>query len=173
MDGLRRPRRWVNLTWTGGQDNADRGRLRALRQIINLRKTHPTINTFSRRILRQYHVANRDYPAQVRALQSWMQGNIGWILEPGDQFVDPIWTLYNGWGDCDCHSALFGALLESIRIPTNLTILRRNGRGVHVFVKVGFPTHQPRVWIPAETSLIKPLGWSPVNAPRSELRQVV
>jgi len=147
--------------------------MRALRAIINHAADHPTINTVARRILRRYHTPDRDQFAQARALHAWVQGNIKWVPEKGDKFVHPIWTLYNGAGDCDCHVALLGALLESIRIPVKLYILRRGGRSIHVYLKVGLPGIRPRRWIPAETSLRKPFGWDPQTADPSELRNIM
>lgn len=166
------PWRWQRRRWHGTHEQIDRHRIHTLRQIVDHAKDHPAIRHTALRILRAYLAPARDHRAQARAIQAWVQSNIPWVAEPGDQFHHPLRTLLSGGGDCDDHATLTASLLEAIRLPTRLVIMKRNGRGVHVYPAVGLPPRAPTEWIPCETSLPGvPLGWDPTTASADEIRQ--
>ena len=164
---------WRRISWRGSGDQIDQGRMRALRQMINKGAMNPIVRAVALRILRQYQVPARAQASQARAIQGWVQSNILWIPERGDQFFEPLRTLWTGGGDCDCHAALIGALLEAIRIPVKITIMQRRGIGVHVYCKVGLPAGFPRRWVCVETSLPVPFGWDPAQASPAEIRKML
>ena len=123
------------------------------------------------RILRSYQAPSRDRPAQARAIQSWVQSNLLFVPEPFDTWMDPLRTMWVGGGDCDDHAIALGALVEAVRIPTRIVVLRRGGRGFHVFLEAGFPDRNPRQWVPIETVLPVPFGWDPRHATPEEVRR--
>lgn len=146
--------------------------MRQLRRMVNKASREPMIRGLAIRILRSYLVPAREFQQQAEAIQGWVQSNVLYVNEPGDMFVDPIRTLLWGGGDCDDHTTLTASLLESIRIPTKLAILQRNGRSVHVFPKVGLPPRNPRRWIPVETTYPVGFGWNPATADPEVLRRM-
>lgn len=172
LEPLGWPWSWSRKTWAGSGNRVDRGRMGALRSLIRKRSRDPRIRAVALRILRLYMVPARAHWRQARALQGWMQSDITWVPEKGDQFFDPLKTLQIGAGDCDCQAALLGSMLESIGLPTRLSIVQKNGLGVHVFVKVGLPPRNPRRWIPVETALPVPMGWDPSKASPEEIRRL-
>lgn len=115
------------------------------------------IRAMALRILRQAGAPSRDRRRQVRAIQRWIQREILFIPEAGDVWYTPIRTLWIGGGDCDDHAIVLASLLESLRIPTSITILRRDGRGFHVYVRARIDGS----WVPAETTIRAALGWDP------------
>ena len=123
------------------------------------------------RILRSYHAPSRDRIAQAGAVQSWVQANLLYVPEPGDIWMDPLRTLWSGGGDCDDHAIVVASLLGSLRIPARFVVLRRRGRGFHVFVEAGFPDRNPQRWIAVETVIPVPFGWDPRQAGPEELRR--
>jgi transglutaminase-like putative cysteine protease len=125
------------------------------------------------RILRSYQVPNRDDVGQARAVHSFVQSNILYVNEPGDIWYDPLRVLWMGGGDCDDHAIVTAALLEALAFKTKITVLRRNGRGFHVYCLVGLPRRNPSRWVPVETTLGVPFGWDPRKAKSSALRMVV
>lgn len=124
------------------------------------------------RILKSYQIPDRAYEQQARAIHHFVQRQLAYVNEPEDLWMDPIRVLWTGGGDCDDHAIVLSTLLEAIALPTRLVVLRRNGRGFHVFVEVGLPRRFPTRWIPAETTLPVRFGFDPRTARRSQLRAV-
>lgn len=62
--------------------------------------------------------------------------------EFGDVFAHPNDTLKHG-GDCDDLTILLLAGIMAMGIPCCPDVVIRNGNGVHVRVRVGFPPHNP------------------------------
>ncbi len=131
------------------------------------------IRSVALRILRARGAPSRRPAAQARAIQEWVQSNVLYVNEPGDIWYDPLRTLFNGAGDCDDMAVLVASLLETLRIPSRLVVLRKGGRGYHVFVEVGLPPKSPTRWIPVETVLRVPMGWDPRDADPREIRKFV
>jgi len=125
------------------------------------------------RVLRTYRVPNRDDEGQARAIQAFVQHNILYVNEPGDIWYDPLRVLWMGGGDCDDHAILTAALLEALAFKTKISVLRRAGRGFHVYCLVGLPRKAPRRWVPVETTMNVPFGWNPEKAKSQTLRLVV
>jgi len=124
------------------------------------------------RILKTYQVPDRAFAQQARAIHHFVQHRLSYVNEPEDLWMDPLRVLWTGGGDCDDHAIVLASLLEAIALPTRLVVLRRRGRGFHVFVEVGFPRKAPARWMPAETTLPVPFGWNPRKADRRALRSV-
>jgi hypothetical protein len=172
------PRAALDHTWTfqrvefDGAD-PDRERIQALRSIIKEYREHPTIHAFAVRILRQGGARARDYAQQARIIHGWVQRNLLFVHEAGDMFTCPDRVLFQGGGDCDCHTAVVGSLLETVRIPANIVVLRRNGRGFHVYAEAKIPPNGRGRWVPMETTLPVPMGWDPRKASPDEIRRLV
>ena len=168
LAALGRRWKWRRKVWRTAED---RGRLAELRRIVEAHKIHPVIRAMAIRILRSYRAPSRDRHAQARAIQAWVQSNLLYIPEPGDTWMDPLRTLWIGGGDCDDHAIVVASLLEAIRIPTRFVVLRRRGRGFHVYAEAGFPDRRPATWVPVETVLPVPFGWDPKHATPEEMRR--
>jgi hypothetical protein len=153
--------RYRELRWTGTPDEIDYGRARVLLSIIRKAARDPVLHAFTLRLLKSAGVQPRDNMRQIRAIQRFVQCQVGWVPEAGDMYYHPLITLQNGFGDCDDLCTLAGAMMETIKIPVRVRILRRNGIGVHTFPAAGYPIKAPSEWIPVEVSLRVPLGWDP------------
>jgi len=159
------------LHWTRDEDH---GRMAALRALTDKGKLDPMIRGFALRILRMYQTPPRDYLQALRAIAAWVQGNITYHNEPDDTYYDPRWTLYLGGGDCDDVAILTAALIEAgTRIPTRFKVLRRGGRGFHVYVEAGLPPKNPKTWLAVETVLPLPVGCDPMKIAAQRLRKLV
>lgn len=132
--------------------------------------TSPVVASVAARALRQGGAVPRDYTGHARILHGWVQRNILYLHEGGERFTDAERVLFSGAGDCDCQVIALGSLLGSIRLDARPVVLRRNGRGYHVFAEVKLPPRSPVFrWVPAETSIPVPFGWDPRNAGPREI----
>lgn len=141
-----------------------RDKIRTLRGLVDEGAADPRICELASRIA--LGAPLRDDAAEAQALLSWVQENIRYTEEGTETFRTASYTAEHGYGDCDDSSVLFGALCESIAIPVALQVIsKRTGvfrfEPLHVFCLVGLPRRNPLEWVPAETTLPRPLGWDP------------
>lgn len=126
--------------------------------------------------------ASRDYQRQTAAILAWVQANIRYYNETGEQLQDPFYTLRQTFGDCDDMSLLVAAMLESLKIEWRFVLSGRdrNGRAVrwidghkfprkakftHIYVVAGYPPFQPTTWVFCDATMkTAPLGWDVVGA---------
>lgn len=135
--------------------------------------THdPLVRAVTLRLLRLYDVPARAYAEQAAAIQHWIQRNLLYVHEPADQWYTARRVLWMGGGDCDDLAILAGSMCGAIRLPSRVTILQKQGKGVHVYTKVGLPPLSPDRWVPMECTMRVPFGWNPLHATPEELRRV-
>ena len=146
--------------------------MQILRTMICQGEHDPLVRAVTIRVLRLYDVRARDYAQQAAAIQHWIQRNILYVHEPGDQWYTARRVLWLGGGDCDDLAILAASMCGAIRLPSRLAILQRNGRSFHVYSKVGLPPNHPTRWATMECTLRVPFGWDPTKATRAELRRV-
>lgn len=181
----------------------DPKRMEIIRQIAMMRGRDPRIASLAVDIIKKAGVQPRDYKGQAAALLAWVQDpkNVYYINEPGERLQDPIFTITNGWGDCDDQIIVLTALFESIRLPWKLVLagtrptgkkdregreIRKkvryiegakdfpaDGKWAHIFCMVGVPAFNPKQWFFCETTINKvPLGWDVIDGDKSYLPEL-
>ena len=166
--------------WQGYDDPK---RLEVIAHISKMRGRDPRIANLAANIIKGSGAKPREYKKQAAALLKWVQDpkNIYYLNEPGERLQDPIFTIKQGWGDCDDQVIVLCCLFESVRLPWKLVIAGVNPRGKkvrwiqgepfpqnctwsHIYCMVGIPTFVPSEWYFCETTIDKvPLGWDIVD----------
>lgn len=105
------------------------------------------------------HLAQRDRPAEVRALHEFVRDRIRYVRDPRavETLQAPERTLQIKAGDCDDKAILLAALLESIGHPSRFHAIgfaQDNFSHVYVETKLGAR------WLPLETTE----DWDPGRA---------
>jgi len=112
----------------------DPSKLAALRDLAEKHGRDPRLrNLVIQEVLRggMGEQAQRDYPRQAAALLKWVQDNILYVTESGEQLQSPAYTLRVKHGDCDDMAILLAAMAESIRMPWRYVLAgRHKGRPV-------------------------------------------
>ena len=107
---------------------------------------------------------------QIRDIQSWVQDNIMYVLDPTDSeggvelVQTPQVTLQKRVGDCDDQATLVAALLSVIGHPCRFIALGFQGQPLsHVLcqTKVGSSGRDSQDWCAVETIKPEPLGYMP------------
>lgn len=114
-------------------------------------------------------ITSERWVQQIRDVQSWVQNNIRYVLDPidadgGVELVQtPQATLQKRAGDCDDQAVLVATLLSCIGHPCRFIALGFNGQPLsHVLTqtKVG-NTGTASDWVAVETIKPEPLGFMP------------
>ena len=151
-------------TWT------DKGRLRVLRGFTQKYGRDPRIREFTVDVIRQAGVQPRDYPGQAAAILRWVQNNIYYINESGEQVQSPFYTLRKRYGDCDDQAIMIGAMAESVMLPWRFCLagtglgskaikhyeggpMPWSGTFSHIYVQLGWPPIKPTTWVSAEPTI--------------------
>lgn len=163
--------------WSGYDDPK---KLEVIRYIAQQRGRDPRIAKLAVDIIRKAGVKPRDYRGQAAALLKWVQDpkHVYYVNEPGERLQDPIYTIRNGFGDCDDQVMVLCAFFESVRLPWRLVISGRhnetkqkvrfiegdaypaNVTWAHIYCIVGDHSFQPRKWYFCEATVNGvPLGW--------------
>jgi transglutaminase-like putative cysteine protease len=79
---------------------SDRAKLSVLRDMAQVYGRDPRLRDIAVNIIRSAGAAPRDYKAQAAALLAWVQTNIYYVNEPGEQIASPWRTLEWRHGDC-------------------------------------------------------------------------
>lgn len=162
----------------GGYD--DPKKLEVIRAIALQRGRDPRIRKLAAKIIRKSKAQPREFKKQAAALLAWVQDpkNIYYLNEPGEQLQDPIYTIKNGYGDCDDQVIVLCSFFEACRLPWKLVISgrhRASGKKVrhiqggsyppnvswtHIYCMVGTPAFNPKRWFFCEPTVQGvPLGW--------------
>lgn len=132
--------------------------LKRMRDAVLQYKTAPAVRAQAVAIAQP--VRSKDWAGEARAVQRWVQTNIRYVRDVRgvETLQAPDYTLQVRAGDCDDHSMLVAALLESIGHPTQLVAGGRlPGRYVHVWAE----TLVGRKWVPVETTQPYAFGQRP------------
>jgi hypothetical protein len=174
--------------WKGYDDPK---RLEVIRHIAMMRGRDPRIASLAVDIIKKAKVKPRDYKGQAAALLKWVQNpkNVYYVNEPGERLQDPIFTIKQGWGDCDDQIMVLGAMFESIRLPWKLvlggvcngkkvryiegTAFPRGCKWAHIYAMVGDAPFNPTKWYFCETTVRGvQLGWDVVSGHKSYLPEL-
>lgn len=160
---------------------SDRAKLRFMRELVQTYGRDPRLRDIAIGIIRDAGAAPRDYKAQAAALLAWVQTNIYYVNEPGEQIATPWRTLQWRHGDCDDQSLLLASFAESISLPWRFVLAGRTlfGRKVkyiegswlfpftqfsHIYMQIGWPPFKPSTWMSAEPTLPHaPLGYDVID----------
>jgi hypothetical protein len=114
-------------------------------------------------------VANRDYPAQIRAVYDWVRRYIAFRGEHAETVQSPELTVRLAAGDCDCQATLLAALLGSIGFKTRFVTVAGDPEEPdefsHVYLEVRDRTSGQ--WVPLDTTDPNATpGWAPTKVTR-------
>ena len=174
--------------WKGYEDPR---RMEIIKKIAKMRGRDPRIANLAVTIIKKAKVPPRDYKGQASALLKWVQDpkNVYYVNEPGERLQDPIFTIKQGWGDCDDQVIVLTSLFESIRLPWKLVLGGTcNGKKVrhiegqkypkgcnwaHIYAMVGDAPFNAKKWYFAETTIQDvPLGWDVISGDRRYLPEL-
>ena len=162
----------------------DKRRLKMLAKMAREYGTDPRLRIFvANKVLVPAGVEPRNYRGQAAAMLRWVQENIYYTNEPGEQIQSPWWTLKVRTGDCDDLSVLLAAMAHSIGLHWRFVLAgrdpstgervrwtpgQRKPRGVrfyHIYLDLGWPPLiKPNSWAAAEPTIKNvPLGYDVVN----------
>ena len=148
-------------------------RVKAIRGMLVKGSTDPDIRMMTARLLSKkcganWCTAERDWEQEVRLIYDAVRKHVRYTRDPenADLFQHPFRTLQTGAGDCDCMSAVLGAMLMSVGYTVRLRVIQsiEAKDWNHIYVLVGMPPGDPEgmTWVPLDASVpgVKP-GWQP------------
>lgn len=157
----------------------DRGKLRILRKIAETYGRDPRMREFT--IQNVVNGMARDYPRMAASILQYVQANVQYFNEPGEQVQAPWYTLQKRFGDCDDMAVLIASMAESIALPWRFCLAGKGfaGRKVkyheggrmplmgefsHIYIQLGWPPFAPETWVSAEPTIPgAPLGYDVVD----------
>lgn len=116
-------------------------------------------------------VPNKAYAGEARAIKEWVRQNIRYTRDINgvETLQIPEKTLEFEQGDCDDHSILVAALLESIGHPARFRAISTGGSAFnHVYVETRIG---PR-WLSVETTENWPMGHVPPNVQKTMVEHI-
>lgn len=153
------PRQTLELIPTGPE--GVRKTLERMASIVRDYRKHPVIRQLAVEIRQAANVPSKDYLGEVKALHRFVREWIRYVKDVRDveTLQTPVRVLQNRAGDCDDQSMLLASLLESLGHPTRFVAMgfERPDHYQHVLAE----TLIGRNWVAAETTLERPVGWSP------------
>lgn len=168
---------YAHKGWAGMRDSS---KMRALRELAVTYGNDPRMRWFTASVLRRAHVDFRDYERVAATLLAWVQNNITYTNEPGEQIQAPWWTMRYLTGDCDDMAILLASMAQSVRLPWKFALGGRDRKGnavryidgdkeprgvnySHIYLYLGWPPFKPTQWAAAEPTLRgAPLGYDVV-----------
>lgn len=132
-------------------------------RIVREYRRNPTIRQLAVEVRQAARVPAKDWLGEVRALHRFVRSYITYVRDVRnvETLQTPLRTLENRAGDCDDQSMLLASLLEALGHPTRFVAMGFGGpqQYSHVLAETLVGTR----WVPAETTLDRPVGWSPPN----------
>lgn len=117
-------------------------------------------------------IDEKDYWGEVRAVFNWVRANVRYVrdIHRIDLFQQARRTIQTRSGDCDDYNILIAALLMTIGYPVrSKTIQTKDSEDWnHIYLQVGLPPGNPRVWKTLDASVPRPAGW---EAPSSIIKR--
>jgi transglutaminase-like putative cysteine protease len=132
-----------------------------MRQIVRAAVRDPRMVARNKAIEITRGVASKDFRGEIETVYDWVDRNIRFVKDINgiETLQTPTRTLQLEVGDCDDHSILLSALLESIGHPTRFVAVGFSpGNFSHVLTE----TRLGGRWIPLETTVPGAhIGWYP------------
>jgi len=170
MQGERRDtgKIWHVRGWHGW---SDRRKLRKLRELAEQYGHDPKMRWFVVQKVLRGSAEPRDYRSQAAAILSWVQNNIYYANEAGEQIQSPWATIREKTGDCDDMAVLIVAMATSIGLPNRYVLAGRDRKGksvryaegrrappagvnfFHIYCDMGWPPMKPTTWAAAEPTI--------------------
>ncbi len=159
---------WHVRGWHGW---SDRKKIRKLRDLAEQYGNDPKMRWFVVQKVLMGSAQPRDYPAQAQAILSYVQNEIFYVNEPGEQIQSPWATLREKNGDCDDMALLIASMATSIALPNRYVLggRTRDGKAVryaegrrapprgvnfyHIYTDLGWPPFKPTTWMAAEPTV--------------------
>lgn len=155
----------------------DRTRVKFLRQMAEADGESPELRAWVvNTVLKPAGAAPHDHKAQAAAMLKWVQDNIYYVSEPGEQIQTVSSTLRRRFADCDDSAIVLAAMAHSVGLPFRFCLAgtgrdgkpgrwcegeRWNGvRATHIYVQLGTPAlSRNPAWYSAEPTIAGlPLG---------------
>lgn len=110
-------------------------------------------------------IPGKNWNAEIKAIFDYVRNNIRYQKDiVGIETVQtPEQTLTRGYGDCDDHALLAGALLECVGHPIRFMAVGFTPTSlIHVYCQAlsGNPRER-KSWISLDTTEPQPIGWEP------------
>lgn len=138
-----------------------RDTLARMARIVREYRRNPTIRQLAVEVRQAARVPAKDWLGEVRALHRFVRSYITYVRDVRnvETLQTPLRTLENRAGDCDDQSMLLAALLEALGHPTQFVAMGFTGPDQYSHVLT--ETRVADRWIPVETTLDRPVGWTP------------
>lgn len=174
------PEKWLHRVTISDWDTTD-GKIRKLAGLMTLLTEHASrsriVRDVARAIVRGYDVEPKDYLNEMWALQHWIQNNVRYTFDTGEQFQTPQrvlidWYRRHDGADCDCLSMLYLALVGAMghrKIAVGLVDSRGDETISHAIALVKLAKPMPpweHKWIPIELTKSVKFGWLTPKATR-------
>lgn len=154
---------FASLGYIPSGEPGTRATLKRMAAIVKASKKLPVVR--SQAVAVTLDVPNLAWAGEAAAVQRWVQRNIRYTRDVRgvETLQAPDYTLKVGAGDCDDHSMLVAAMLESIGHPTRfVAIANTPGKYFHVFTE----TRIGNRWFALETTKPWELGREPPSKHR-------
>jgi hypothetical protein len=174
------PQKWLRKI-TIGDDETTESKVKRIGSLMTLLTVQGSrcriVRDVSRAIMRGYRIKPKDFQNEFWALQHWIQNNIRYTFDTGEQFQTPQRVLidwYRGYdgADCDCLTMLYLAMVRSLgHLKMAIGLVDSRGDGVlsHAISLVKLPrpeTPWGDKYIPVELTKPKLFGWITEKATR-------
>lgn len=141
-------------------------------RIVRHYRRNATIRQLAIEVRQAARVPAKDWLGEVRALHRFVRSYITYVRDVRnvETLTIPTLTLINRAGDCDDQAMLLASLLEALGHPTKFVAM---GFGApqqysHVLTETLVGTR----WVPLETTVDRPVGWTPPGQ-RARMEQFV
>ncbi len=143
--------------------NTEAERAALLDGIVYAYARQPEIRREAQRILARAGVRTPDPDQTARAIFGYVQKSFPYVLEAGEAFETPAYSIRNLelGGDCDAHALLIAALLESVGVPAQMVYWRAPGTKFATHVSAAY--WNGRHWTNADSTQTHSLGWAPAT----------
>lgn len=167
------PRKWLRKV-TIGDDESTELKVKKIGSMMTLLIVQGSrcriVRDVSRAIMRGYRVKPKDFVNELWAIQHWIQNNIRYTFDTGEQFQTPQrvlidWFRGHDGADCDCETMLYLAMARSLgHLKLAIGLIDSRGDGVlsHAIALIKLPKDEPPFgskYVPVELTKEKPFGW--------------
>lgn len=118
-----------------------------IEKIVQYSSKQRLLHDVSRAIASAYDVPSKDWVNEAAAVQHWVQNNIRYVFDRGEQFQMPGRIIYDWYaersgGDCDCLAILYTSLMASMGWKNVYVVLvdpKGDGKIAHAMSAIQLP----------------------------------